>query len=206
MGFLLENCTFCELSAKLIQECESFCCSKESDIDEFFHDEFDGYQKNLLSKSYCFVTETIPHRIACAFTVANANIKVDILTTRKRNRINRSIPNPKRKSQYPAVLVGQLAVFDGFHGMNIGDELMDFIKSWFIDPLNKTGRRYVIVDAINKEKVIAFYQKNGFEYMFNSDKEEMLSLKNDTLLEKDLEDEYKKTRLMYFDLLLLKGK
>jgi hypothetical protein len=28
---------------------------------------------------------------------------------------------------------------DDFHGIDLGTKVMDFIKSWFIDPHNKTG-------------------------------------------------------------------
>lgn len=40
------------------------------------------------------------------------------------------------------------------------DELLDAIKSWFIEPLNKTGCRYVVVDALNRPKVFDFYLRN----------------------------------------------
>ncbi|MCS2517629.1 hypothetical protein NXW37_29000 [Bacteroides thetaiotaomicron] len=57
-------------------------------------------------------------------------------------------------------------VFDSFAGKHIGDEILSFIKGWFIDPLNKTGCRYIIVDASNHQKVIDFYQRNGFKFIF----------------------------------------
>lgn len=112
---------------------------------------------------------------------------------------NRPIPNIKRNSQYPAVLVGQLAVFDSFAGKHIGDEILSFIKGWFIDPLNKTGCRYIIVDASNHQKVIDFYQRNGFKFIFENIADEIEYMKL------DLEPEYKRTRLMYFDLIILKS-
>lgn len=57
---------------------------------------------------------------------------------------------------------------------------MSFIKIWFTDD-NKTGCRFIIVDAYNNEETIHFYQKNNFAFL----------LKNDELDE---------TRLMIFDL------
>ena len=116
-----------------------------------------------------------------------------------KNRINRQIPNPKRNSQYPAVLIGQLAVFDAFSGMHIGDEVLSFIKGWFIEPLNKTGYRYVVVDAVNNDKVIDFYQRNGFKFILDKIEDEIEYMKL------DMEPEYKRTRLMYFDLIVLKS-
>ena len=76
---------------------------------------------------------------------------------------------------------------------------MSFIKGWFIDPFIKTGCRYIIVDASNHQKVIDFYQRNGFKFIFENIADEIEYMKL------DLEPEYKRTRLMYFDLIILKS-
>ena len=162
------------------------------------------YAYQLLGKSYCFVKPDTSE-IVCAFTVANSSVKVDSLPSNLRNKLNRKIPNAKRRPQYPAVLVGQLAVSDLFSGHHVGDELLDFIKSWFIDPLNKTGCRYVIVDAVNHPKVFEYYQRNGFKFLFSSDEEEWTFLHNKGL-EPTTPIEPMKTRLMYFDLIYLRTK
>lgn len=93
---------------------------------------------------------------------------------------------------------------------------MNFIKSWFIDPLNKTGCRYVIVDAVNKPKVIDYYKRNGFDFIFSSEEEEMeytrrnytrpsfLSRLKLLCSKKYADDNGRKTRLMFFDLIILK--
>lgn len=101
-------------------------------------------------------------------------------------------------------MVAQLAIFDGFGGNNIGKEVLDFIKSWFIDPLNKTGCRYVIVDAVNTPKVLNFYQNNGFEFIFSSDEEEMRYMsKAEQVADGEV---FRETRLMVYDLMTIKSK
>ncbi len=219
MSFLLDNCTFRELTPEVIQSCGDFSCKHDSDINDFFHTEFKNYSDNLLGKSYCFIENTTPEEIVCAFTVANSSIKVSGLPNKKRNKINRSIPHSKRHSQYPAVLVGQLAVFDKYKGHNIGKELMDFIKSWFIDPLNKTGCRYIVVDAINQAKVRKYYEDNFFKYIFSSDEEEMQYMSHSTEQHNIFQrikykfcpnnmsnNIFRRTRLMFFDLIVLYSK
>ena len=151
-----------------------------------------------IGKSYGFVKTKPSFELVAAFTVSNSMLPVVNFPKSIKNRINRQIPNSKRNSQYPAVLVGQLAVFDSFAGKHIGDEVLSFIKSWFIDPLNKTGCRYIIVDAVNNDKVIKFYKRNGFKFIFDNIEDEIEYMKL------DLEPEYKHTRLMYFDLIVLK--
>ncbi len=73
---------------------------------------------------------------------------------------------------------------------------MDFIKAWFIDPLNKTGCRFIVVDSYNTDNAINYYLRNGFSSLFSSEKQEKEYIgkcKNEVL----------KTRMMYFDLLSL---
>lgn len=198
---MLEQCDFMELTEEVLQQCNGFTC-KDADITEFFtHDDAD-YTYQLLGKSYCFVKPDTSE-IVCAFTVANSSVKVASLPSGLRNKLNRKIPNAKRSPQYPAVLVGQLAVSDLFSDHHIGDELLDFIKSWFIDPLNKTGCRYVIVDAVNHPKVFDYYQRNGFKFLFSSDEEEWVFLHNKGQ-EPTAPVEPMRTRLMYFDLIYLR--
>lgn len=101
--------------------------------------------------------------------------------------------------------------------MTLGSKVLDFIKSWFIDPQNKTGCRYIVVDAVNTEKVLTFYEKNGFKYIFASDEEEMnymSGINGNSLWTKFLkmlglkkaDPIFRKTRLMYFDLIVLFSK
>ena len=200
---MLEQCDFMELTEEVLQQCKGFTC-KDEDITEFFTQDYADYTYQLLGKSYWFVKPDTSE-IVCAFTVANSSVKVDSLPSNLRNKLNRKIPNAKRRPQYPAVLVGQLAVSDLFSGHHVGDELLDFIKSWFIDPLNKTGCRYVIVDADNHPKVFEYYQRNGFKFLFSSDEEEWTFLHNKGL-EPTTPIEPMKTRLMYFDLIYLRTK
>ena len=200
---MLEQCDFMELTEDVLQQCKGFTC-KDEDITEFFTQDYADYAYQLLGKSYCFVKPNTSE-IVCAFTVANSSVKVDSLPSNLRNKLNRKIPNAKRRPQYPAVLVGQLAVSDLFSGHHVGDELLDFIKSWFIDPLNKTGCRYVIVDAVNHPKVFEYYQRNGFKFLFLSDEEEWTFLHNKGI-EPTTPIEPMKTRLMYFDLIYLRTK
>lgn len=79
--------------------------------------------------------------------------------------------------------------------MGIGQELMDFIKSWFIDPFNKTGCRFIVVDSYNENDPIKYYLANGFDFLFSSKEQEIqyLTPPNGIL----------RTRLMLFDLIVL---
>ena len=217
ISYLQDNFIFRVMTEEVVKKCKDYTCKKDADIEEFFKSEFKDYNRQLLGKSYCFLTREEVPRLACAFTLSNFSVRVDRLSNKKRNKINRDIPNSKRRSQYPAVLIGQLAVMDDFHGIDLGTKVMDFIKSWFIDPHNKTGCRYIVVDAVNQKNVLEFYENNGFKYIFASDEEEMnymSGLSNQGFLAKiqsliglkKADPIYRKTRLMYFDLIVLFSK
>ena len=213
MGTFLDNCEFCELSSELLRHCPAISCKNDKDIEDFFTKHADENADLLLGKSYCFVTQNL--RIACAFTVSNSAIRIKEMSSRKRRKMQKSIPFPKRRPQVPAVLVGQLAVFDGFSNQGLGDELLDFIKAWFIDPANKTGCRYVAVDAVNHPKVLEFYRRNGFDFIFDSEEEEAAYMSKNYVkpslskrilyrLRPNLKPDFsRRTRLMYFDLIVL---
>lgn len=202
VSYLRQHFLFRPMTEELVSSCQDYVCSKDNRINKFFHEEYLDYAHQLLGKSYCFVSKDEP-KIAAAFTVANSSVRVDDMPKSKRNKLNRKIPFSKQRSQYPAVLVAQLAVFDEFAGLNLGKDVLDMIKAWFIDPLNKTGCRYVVVDAVNTPKVLQFYKDNGFDFIFSSDEEEMQYMSKAVNVQDG--SVFRETRLMIFDLIQLKA-
>lgn len=195
MGFLEDNCTFSVLSQDLLESCSQFDCG-HGDLNDFFTNDSQNYSSQLLGKSYCFLLDENPQEIVCAFTISNDSIKTNFIPKPKRNKLNRKIPNVKRTRSYPAVLIGRLGVNKNHKNKGVGRELMDFIKSWFIDSQNKTGCRFVVVDSYNEEGPLAYYQKNGFQFLFNTEEEEKDYMSLDM-------NEPLSTRLMHFDLIVL---
>lgn len=176
-------------------ELESFSCG-DKDLDDFFHEDAFLYAEQLLGKTYYFSTSGEEKKIVCAFTLANDSIKAALIPNSSRNKIQRKIPNSKRTRSYPAVLIGRLGVASEFQGapISIGSQVIEYIASWFIHPDNKTGCRFIVVDAYNKEYVLRFYAKNGFKFLYST--EELEKEANHIPMEEKLE-----SRMMYLDLL-----
>lgn len=195
LGFLEKNCTLRVLSSELIGQLPSFSCG-HADLDDFFINESNNYHRELLGKSYCFCLDNHPNTIVCAFTISNSDIDVKSLPTSRKSKVIKKIPREKHMRNYPAVLIGRLGVNKDFKGRGIGTELMNFIKMWFIDPNNKTGCRFIVVDSYNEKESLGYYEKNEFSYLFSSEEQEkdILGLKETDKL---------KTKFMYFDLILL---
>ena len=171
MGYLSENCAFAPLTEHLHGALTGFDCQREPAIQDFFRDEAILNAKELMSKSYCFYKKDTMEAVA-AFCVINTDIAIDLIPKSTRNKMNRKIPYAKQRDHYPAVLIGQIAVFDAFTKYHLGDELMDSIKWWLRNVANLIAARYIVVDAVNNEKVLQFYARNNFWPVFKTEDDE----------------------------------
>ncbi len=195
MAFLIEQCSFCELTEDVINSCQYFSCGN-NDLDDFFRNDATRYSHYLMGKSYCFRLNSNPSIIVCSFTISNDSIRIYDLPRSRKDYMKSLTHHEKPLRRYPGVLIGRLGVNVDFTRNGIGSEILDFIKGWFFSSNNKSGCRFIIVDAVNDPKVIAFYQKNGFQMLFSSEQQELAYTvgKNSTITSLG-------TRLMYFDLL-----
>jgi len=171
MGYLSENCAFAPLTEQLHEALTGFDCQREPAIQDFFRNEAILNAKELMSKSYCFYKKDTMQAVA-AFCVINTDISVDLIPKSTRNKLNRKIPYAKQRDHYPAVLIGQIAVFDAFAKYHLGDELMDSIRWWLRNVANLIAARYVVVDAVNNEMVLQFYARNQFWTVFKTEEDE----------------------------------
>ena len=195
MAFLESRCIRTVLSPSVLDCCNSFSCGN-GDLDAFFVNDAVRYGQQLMGKTYAFVDTLSLKDIVCAFTVSNASIFTNHLPNARKKSIGRNLPWEKRDLIYPAVLIGRLGVNSAYKKRHVGSELLDYIKQWFIDPDNKTGCRYLIVDAYNQPVPLSFYEANGFKYMFSSERQECEYRNIDSTTKLH-------TRMMYFDLMLL---
>ncbi len=193
MSFIQEKCSFGFLTRQKADNCKPFHCG-DDDLDEFFIQDAFLQSEELLCKNYCFVLDEDPSTIVAAFTLSNDSIK-KIPGSRKK-KVEKNIPREKLYSSYPAVMIGRLGISSDFQGQHIGSDIISFIKAWFVDPLNKTGCRFLLVDSYNKENNLTFYQRNGFNYLFSTEEQEreFRGIKPERPLN---------SRLMYFDLIEL---
>ena len=196
MGYLAENAVFMPLTKTVLEESGKFTCGNE-DLDDFFQTDSIAYAEDLFGKTYCFRMKENVKELLCAFTVSNASIFTMLLPNARKKRVAKNVSYVKRDLIYPAVLIGRLGISIKYQKHHIGTELMNFIKSWFVDSSNKTGCRYLIVDAYNSEIPLTFYKKNGFDFIFSTEEQEKD-------YRKIVSDEPLRTRLMFFDLILIK--
>jgi hypothetical protein len=202
LGFLLDKCTLKIYDNEVINSCQPFDCDN-SDLNDFFRNDALNYYAELLGKTYCFTLDKNPEIIVCAFTISNDSIKTSHLPNARKKKVIRDIPRQKQMKSYPAVLIGRLGVNKKYRYIKdetdrTGKQLMDFIKSWFIDGANKTGCRFIVVDSYNEISPLKYYSDNEFIPLFGSEEQEKeyTGINSDAKLE---------TRLMYYDLIILKA-
>lgn len=193
MSFLQEKCRFGFFTREKANTGQPFRCG-DDDLDEFFLQDAFLQSDELLCKNYCFTLDEDPSSIVAAFTLSNDSIK-KIPGSRKK-KVEKNIPREKLYSSYPAVMIGRLGINTAFQGQHLGSDVLSFIKAWFVDPLNKTGCRFLLVDSYNKERNLSFYEHNGFNYLFSTEEQErnFRGIKPEKPLN---------SRLMYFDLIEL---
>ncbi len=195
---LLETCDIFQATAQKLAECNPFTCG-DDDLDEFFAKDSLSYRSRLLGKTYLFCLKDNPKTIVSAFSLSNDSIRITNRLTDeyKEQFLEDTELRDKTMKRFPGVLIGRLGTSTDFTGRGYGSAVMDFIKVLFRTN-NRTGCRFLIVDAKNNPDTLHYYEKNGFKYLIDDER---------------LEAKYVgigvghlplNTRLMYFDLLNLK--
>lgn len=188
---LFETCSFCEFTEEIVTHCQPFSCSN-ADLDDFFCNDSILYSKKLLGKSYTFRLRSNENKLVAIFTLSNDSIRIDDLPNARKQKMKHLVEH-KPLRRYPAVLIGRLGINAEFANQGYGSAVMDFIKSWFIKN-NKTGCRFIMVDAYNLPATLKYYEKNGFRYLFSTESQEALYTYQDATIKM-------RTRIMFFDLM-----
>lgn len=195
---LLTECDIIRATPERLKQCKPFSCNDE-DLDEFFAKDCLVNQRKLLGKTYLFCLKNSPDTIVTAFSLSNDSIRLTNRLTDeyKEQFLEDTDLHDKSLKRFPAVLIGRLGTNSKYAGKGYGSAIMDFIKVLFRTN-NRTGCRFLIVDALNRPETLHYYEKNGFNYLIADER---------------LEAKYMgigvgrlplNTRLMYFDLLKLK--
>lgn len=153
-----------------------FKCA-DDDLNEFLFEDAKHFQRELMAVTY-LLAYMEQNKTAAYFSLLADKIIFNPDEKGVWNKLNRNIPNSKRRRSYPAVKVGRLAVNENYSGQGLGTFILDNIKYAFSN-VKRLGCRFITVDAL--KTAVPFYERNGFQCITESDKDE-------------------ETRLMFFDL------
>jgi GNAT superfamily N-acetyltransferase len=165
--------------------CAEFNCG-DGDLSDFFQHDALPHKQELLAATYCLRlkigAEAAPLPIAF-ITYSNDTVKTSKNDKNLRafvGYLSENIPVEKHYPFLPAVKIGRLAVQKNLQKFGIGTYLVNLTKILFTTR-NRTGCRFITVDAYNQENVIRFYRKNDFQFLHDNDSK-------------------RPTRIMFFDL------
>jgi|GEM_PF-141757 len=151
---------------------------QEEDLNDFFQNDAIHYQKDLLAETYALYLSEHKKAIGPLAFVSLANDTIKLSKSLKR----RLIHHTKRYiDDFPAVKIARLGVDSSFQGKGIGTHILNLLKTFFTTD-NRTGCRFMTVDAYNKKRVLKFYQRNEFDFLHDK-------------------DEQARTRIMFYDLI-----
>ena len=140
--------------------CKTFDCG-DDDLNEYFHMDVMWHREELLTQTYCLFKSTSPDLILALLDFCNDVIKVKYPF----DNIDPRIHYPS----LPAVKLTRFGVLKQLQGTNIGTHALNLVKQLFTTD-NRTGCRFITVDAYNNPRVINFYEKNGFSLLTETDK------------------------------------
>jgi predicted GNAT family N-acyltransferase len=188
---LSTDCTLVKFN-KQIRRQVNFDCGKVN-LNTFFTVEALQRYQELLGVTYYYVHKKNKD-IVCYFTVLNDVINVEELPSGRKKSIKGKVASSFHSSSFPAVKIGRLAVDQKYIGTGVGNQVLDFIKAFFVFK-NKTGCRFITVDSVNTPKVIDFYTRNGFIEVMSEEQEKILRAPRPL-----------KTRLLIYDLKSISSK
>ena len=117
------------------------------------------YEKEHLGKTY-IVEEDDTGVILAYFCLLYDKIERAVANPVIWNQLSRKIPNAKRRSSYPSLKIGRLAVNKIAQSSGLGHAILSFIKIWFFKD-TKAGCRFLTVDAYLDAE--GFYAKSKFQ-------------------------------------------
>lgn len=142
----------------IISLLSTFQCNINCDLEIFLHhrDKALSFEKRNITRTYLYVSET--KELVAYFTLS-----LNVLST---SNLSKSIIKKldgidKNRSEIACYLIAQLGKSDRCPhqiGAHILSDAIDTVK----DTSMLVGGRFIVLDAVNHDKVIRFYESNNF--------------------------------------------
>jgi len=137
---------------------KTFKCSKNLDLQDFLHNKALTFEKNLRARTYIYIDNNTKEVVAY-FTVAISTLHTQSISSQTIKLLDGYQNDVKT---IPCFLIGQLGKADKFEKKKIGEYILEDSVDIIDESHRSLGARFILLDAINKDKLISFYQKNLF--------------------------------------------
>lgn len=133
---------------------KDFCCG-DIDLNEFIKEDALKHKNELIAETYVLKEATVDFPVAF---ISFSNDSIPLSQLQKKSKKALQI----RYGNMPAVKIARLGVKREYQSKNIGTYVINMAKEFFLTD-NRTGCRFLTVDAYNNARVINFYKKNDFQ-------------------------------------------
>lgn len=151
---------------------ETFTCSKNSDLQDFLHDQAMTFERHLRSRTYVYL-DNETKEIAAYFTIAVNTLHTDGISSKVillLDGYKDDIPT------IPCFLIGQVGKSDRYADYKIGEHILADAVEIINSAQQALGGRFILLDAINHSKVVTFYQQNAFFPIEEDDGQESIKM------------------------------
>jgi len=143
---------------------KTFKCSKNIDLQDFLHNKALTFEKNLRARTYIYIDNDTKEVVAY-FTIAISTLHTESISSETIKLLDGYQNDVKT---IPCFLIGQLGKSDKFQKKKIGEYILEDSVDIIDESHRSLGARFILLDAINNDKLISFYQKNLFFPIENS--------------------------------------
>lgn len=134
----------------------NFSCGKPH-LDAFLVERAEFFHKERLGHTWIVVHSD------CDAAVAYFSLNNDSLELNSSEEADLGLTDEASLKRFPAVNIGRLAVDSKYHNTGVSDQVIRLALDQILgDSEVPSAARLVVVDADNDEKVIRYYERNGF--------------------------------------------
>jgi len=145
-------------SRKIKKLLETFGCSRNIDLQDFLYNKALTFDKNFRSRTYIYIENDTKH-VAAYFTITISTLHTDGISP----DVIKLLDGYKNDIQsIPCYLIGQLGKSDKFESFKIGEYILNDAIEILDQSQLSLGGRFILLDAMNHDKVINFYENNAF--------------------------------------------
>jgi len=137
---------------------ETFSCTRNIDLQDFLYHKAVTFEKNLRSRTYLYL-DNDTQEVAAYFTITISTLHTDSISPEVIELLdgyNNDV------ASIPCFLIGQLGKSDKVEPRKIGEYILNDAIEMIDQSQKSLGGRFILLDAINKEQVIKFYEANAF--------------------------------------------
>jgi len=151
---------------------KTFSCKRNKDLEDFLHNKALTFEKHLRSRTYLYI-DNETKEVAAYFTIAISMLYTDNISTKTIKLLDGYKDNI---TTIPCFLIGQLGKSDKYEKFKIGEYILEDSIDVIDKAHNTLGGRFILLDAVNDDRLIKFYKNNLFFPIEENDKNESIKM------------------------------